>query len=130
MNAEWITLDATNKPFGRLASAAAHALQGKNRPDYTRHNPYPVHVVIVNCAKLSVSEQLAASPRYRHTGYIGNLKTETFADKPVTDRLVTAIAHMLPKNAQGKMMLKRLHCYADEQHPHHGQSTKQENTHE
>lgn len=129
-NAEWITIDASDKPFGRLATAVAHALQGKHRPDYTRHNPYPVHVVVVNCDKLSVSSRLAASPRYHHTGYIGNLKTKTFSDAPLKDRFASAVVHMLPKNKLGTSLATQLHCYADENHPYHGQTTSSKEQHE
>jgi len=128
MNAQWITVDATDKPFGRLASTVAHTLQGKNRPDYTRHNPYPVHVVVINCDKLSVGERLMASPRYHHTGYIGNLKEKTFADAPLTERFKSAVKHMLPKNKLGTRIITQLHCYADDQHPHSGQTTPTKST--
>lgn len=130
MNAEWITIDASNKPFGRIASTVAQALQGKNRPDYTRHNPCPVHVVVINCDQLSVGIRLANSPRYHHTGYIGNLKEKKFSDDPLTKSFANAVAHMLPKNKLGKEQLTRLHCYADDQNPHHGQSTKETPPHE
>lgn len=122
MNAQWITVDAAGKPFGRLASTVAHTLQGKNRTDYTRHNPYPVHVVVINCGQLSVSERLKASPRYHHTGYIGNLKEKKFTDAPITDRFKSAVVHMLPKNKLGTQTATRLHCFIDDQHPFNGQT--------
>ena len=66
---------------------------------------------------------------HRHTGYVGNLKSIT-ADKllagPHADRVVrTAVRGMLPKNALGRQLFKKLKVYAGPDHPHAAQKPKE-----
>jgi large subunit ribosomal protein L13 len=63
---------------------------------------------------------------YRHSGYVGNLKTfrlrEMMESRP--DRVLElAVKGMLPKNHQGRQMLRRLKVYSGPDHPHEAQVT-------
>lgn len=129
--ANWITIDAAGQSFGRLASDVAHKLQGKHLTNYTRNLPPKVDIVVINCDQLKVGIRLGESEISRHTGYIGNLKTEKFTDRPLAERFAKAVAHMVPQSNHGQSLIKHLHCYGGNEHPHAGQTaTSKETTHE
>lgn len=121
----WRLIDARGQSLGRLARNVAVALQGKDRPDYTPHILTGDHVVVVNMAQVRVTgHKLLQKTYYRHSGYVGNLKSfslrDMLADHP--DRtLQLAVKGMLPRNKLGREMLKRLKVYAGDTHPHQAQ---------
>ncbi len=49
---KWYTIDATNKPLGRLASEIAKILRGKHKPTYTPHVDTGDFVVVLNAEKV------------------------------------------------------------------------------
>jgi large subunit ribosomal protein L13 len=62
---------------------------------------------------------------YRHSGYIGGLKTTTareLRDKRPEDLVRFAVKGMLPKNKLGRRQFKKLKVYAGDQHPHEAQN--------
>ena len=121
----WRVIDATGQTLGRLARNIAVALLGKDKPTYTPHVITGDHVVVLNAEKVRVSgDKLLQKMYYRHSGYVGNLKTFTLRDM-LRDRpervLQLAVKGMLPSNHQGRQMLRRLKIYAGNEHPHEGQ---------
>jgi large subunit ribosomal protein L13 len=118
-------MDATGQSLGRLARNVAVALQGKDRPTYTPHVHSGDHVVVVNAADIRITgHKLTQKMYYRHSGYVGNLKTfamkDMMADHP--DRVIQlAVKGMLPRTKMGRDMLKRLKVYAGDTHPHQAQ---------
>ena len=61
---------------------------------------------------------------YRHSGYVGNLKTfilRDMMDARPERVLQLAVRGMLPRNKLGREMLKRLKVYGGDTHPHQGQ---------
>ncbi len=121
----WRLMDATGQSLGRLARNVAVALQGKDRPTYTPHVITGDHVVVVNMDKVRVTgHKLLQKTYYRHSGYVGNLKSFILRDVLEThpDRVLQlAVKGMLPRNKLGREMLKRLKVYAGEGHPHQAQ---------
>jgi large subunit ribosomal protein L13 len=121
----WQVIDATGKTLGRMARDISMALQGKDRPTYAPHVITGSHVVVVNADKLRVTgRKLLQKTYYRHTGYIGHLKTFVLRDMLATqpERVVQlAVKGMLPRNKMGREMLKRLKVYAGDSHPHQAQ---------
>ncbi|MDE2781074.1 MAG: 50S ribosomal protein L13 [Chloroflexota bacterium] len=121
----WRLIDATGKSLGRLARDVAVALQGKDKPTYTPHVITGDHVVVVNMDKVRITgNKLLQKTYYRHSGYVGNLKTfilrDMMDDHP--DRVLQlAVKGMLPRNKMGREMLKRLKVYAGDTHPHQAQ---------
>ena len=121
----WRLIDATGKSLGRLARDVAVALQGKDKPTYTPHVLTGDHVVVVNMDKVRVTgDKLLQKTYYRHSGYVGNLKSfilrDMLEDHP--DRVLQlAVKGMLPRNKMGREMLKRLKVYAGDTHPHQAQ---------
>ena len=45
---EWVVLDASTKPFGRLMTEVATLLRGKHKPSYTPNVDCGDFVVIIN----------------------------------------------------------------------------------
>ena len=121
----WYVVDAEGLVLGRLATEVASILRGKRKPIFAPHLDTGDHVIIVNADKIVLTSGKAErKPVYRHSGYPGGLKTETFANllarKP-EEAVRKSIKGMLPKNRLGRQMLTKLKIYAGPHHPHSAQ---------
>ena len=122
---EWFVVDAEGKALGRLASEIASRLRGKHKPIYTPHIDTGDYIVVINAEKVEVTgKKFTDKVYYRHTGYIGNLKSITFdklqAQRP--ERIIElAVKGMLPKGPLGRDMYRKLKVYAGPEHNHHAQ---------
>ncbi len=98
----WYVVDADGKTLGRLATAIAITLRGKNKPQYTPHIDTGDFVVVVNAEKIAVTGQKLDQKLYhRHSGYPGGLRTRTLReqlDRQPTEVLRKAVKGMLPRN--------------------------------
>ena len=123
--AAWRVIDATGQVLGRLARDIAVALQGKDKPAYTPHTLTGDFVVVLNAAKIRVTgRKLLQKTYYRHSGYVGNLKSFQLRDllEAHPARVIElAVKGMLPRNHNGRQMLRRLKVYAGADHPHQAQ---------
>jgi large subunit ribosomal protein L13 len=126
---EWCVVDATDKILGRLATELAHRLRGKHKPEFTPNMDMGDHMVVVNAEKIKVTgKKLEDKMYYRHTGYIGNLKSINLGkllDTHPERALQYAVKGMLPKNPLGRAMYRKLHVYAGPEHPHQAQQPTQ-----
>jgi large subunit ribosomal protein L13 len=128
VNREWFVVDATDKVLGRLATEIARRLRGKHKAIYTPHVDTGDFIVVTNVDKITVTGNKAEDKMYyRHSGYPGGIYETNF--KKMQQRfpgraLETAVKGMLPKGPLGYAMLKKLKCYAGEQHPHTAQQPK------
>jgi large subunit ribosomal protein L13 len=122
---DWFLVDADGKTLGRLASEIARRLRGKHKPLYTPHMDTGDFIVVINAEKVRVTGRKLTDKLYQHhTGYIGGLRTETFADRIArrpTLVLEQAVKGMLPKNPLGRAMFSKLKVYAGADHPHTAQ---------
>ncbi len=105
-------IDATDKPFGRLASAIAGLLQGKHKVQYLPNIDIGDTVEVLNIKKIKFSgKKLEQKMYYRHSGYLGGLKEikakTIFTTKPA-QILEMAVKNMLPKNRLLTARMKRL----------------------
>lgn len=118
----WYVVDAKDKTLGRLASAIAMRLRGKHKPEFTPHVDTGDFIVVINAAQVRVTgNKLKDKVYYRHTGYIGNLKSTPLEKLMATHperAITTAVKGMLPKNRLGAAMLKKLRVYAGAEHDH------------
>ena len=120
-------MDAQGQTLGRLARNIAIALQGKDKTTFSRNVLTGDFVIVTNASDLRVTgKKLDQKMYYRHSGYVGNLRTyrlrEMMESRP--DRVLElAVKGMLPKNHQGRQMLRRLKVYSGPDHPHEAQVT-------
>ncbi len=125
---EWLLVDATDMTLGRLASAVAQILRGKNKPTYTPHVDTGDFVIVVNCEKIKVTGAKVTDKIYtRYTGYPGGLRQETFQEamEKHPERVIEkAVKGMLPKGTLGRQMAKKLKVYAGPEHPHQAQNPR------
>jgi large subunit ribosomal protein L13 len=121
----WHVIDAATHPVGRVASLAAHLLQGKHKGIYTPYIDTGDHVVVVNAGKARLTGRKEEQKMYRyHSGYDGGLREERAKDvraKHPRRLLEEAIRGMLPKSKLGDAMYRKLNVYEGADHPHAAQ---------
>ncbi len=125
LDRQWYLVDAENQTLGRLASEVASVLRGKNKPNFTPHLDTGDFVIVINADKVRVSGNKATQKIYRrHSGRPGGMKTETFEhlQARLPERIVEkAIKGMLPHNALGRQLFRKLKVYKGSEHPHAAQ---------
>jgi len=118
----WYVVDAEGQTLGRLASSIATILRGKHKPIYNPAVDCGDYVIVVNADKVAVTGRRLEQKRYyRHSLYIGGLKEISLRDQlqQHPERVIeSAVRGMLPKNALGRKMYKKLKVYAGAEHPH------------
>ena len=122
---KWFVVDATDMTLGRLASAVANVLRGKNKAIYTPHMDTGDNVIIINAEKIKVTgKKLDQKIYYHHSDYVGGMREQTLRvklEKKPTEVLELAVKGMLPKGPLGRQMYKKLHVYAGPEHKHEAQ---------
>jgi len=121
---QWHVVDATGQALGRLASDVAATLRGKKRPSFTPSMPNGDFVIVINAPKVKITGDMREKQYYRHSMYPGGLKSisqeKLIATRP--ERVIEyAVKGMLPHNALGARLLKRLKVYAGPEHRHESQ---------
>lgn len=128
VNRDWYVIDAEGKTLGRLASEVARRLRGKHKPIYTPHVDTGDYIIVVNADKVAVTGNKASDKiYYRHTGYVGNLKSASFEkmqEKAPGRVIELAVKGMLPKNPLGRAMFRKLKVYSGPDHRHAAQQPK------
>lgn len=123
---DWYVVDAEGLTLGRMATEVARVLRGKHKPTFTPHMDTGDHVIIINAEKVVLTSGKASSKMvYRHSGYPGGIKSDTYAellDTKPADAVRRTIKGMLPKNRLGNQMLRKLKVYAGPMHPHEAQN--------
>ena len=122
---DWYVVDATDKTLGRLATELARRLRGKHKPEYTPHVDTGDYIVVVNAKNVKVTgRKLSDKMYYRHTGYIGNLKSANLEEmlESSPERVIElAVKGMLPRNPLGRKMLGKLKVFSGPEHVHQAQ---------
>jgi large subunit ribosomal protein L13 len=121
----WHLVDAEGLVLGRMSSEVARLLRGKHKPMFAPHLDTGDHVIVINASKVVLtSGKEGKKIAYRHSGYPGGLKQESYTDVMASKPEVAvrkAVRGMLPKGPLGRMMLKKLKVYAGPTHPHAAQ---------
>jgi len=122
---DWYLVDAQGRTLGRLATEIARRLRGKHKPEYTPHVDTGDYIVVINAEKIRVTgRKLKDKIYHRHTGYIGNLKSESLEsllERAPERVLEQAVKGMLPRNPLGRRMFKKLKVVRGADHPHQAQ---------
>jgi len=121
-NRKWYLFDANNDILGRLSTKIADTLRGKKKTNFAMNLDNGDYVVVVNCEKIKLTGKKEEQKRYyKHTGYIGNLKTKTVSElreKSPEKIIYNAVYGMLPNNKLRDEFLSRLKIYKGSKHPH------------
>jgi large subunit ribosomal protein L13 len=124
--AGWVLVDANGQNLGRLAGEIANILLGKNKPTFTPGVLMGDHVVVINAEKIVVSpKRMEEKVYYSHSQYPGGIKAVPMPDmlKKHPERVIEkTVWGMIPHNKYGREVIKRLHVYAGDAHPHIGQN--------
>ena len=125
---QWVCIDATDLPLGRLASRIALVLRGKNKPGFTPNVDCGDNVIVINAEKVILKGNKMTDRVYTHyTGYPGGQRfttpKEILAKRPA-ELVRMAVKGMLPKTRLGDKILGNLHVYAGAEHPHQAQNPK------
>lgn len=125
---KWFLVDAKDKTLGELAVALANVVRGKHKVTFTPHVDGGDYVVVLNAEKIRVTGNKEEDKKYyRHSGVLGNLKTESLKvvrSKDPRRILTNAVSGMLPKNRLRKLQLKRLILVIGDQNPHEAQKAE------
>ncbi|MCZ0931546.1 MAG: 50S ribosomal protein L13 [Oligoflexia bacterium] len=114
---EWKIIDAKGKSLGRLASATANLLIGKNKPDYTPHVMGGDFVVVLNSNQVRLTgKKWTQKKYYKHSRFVGSLKEKRAKDIPSCELIKQAVGGMLPKNTHRPRALKRLKIFEGAEH--------------
>lgn len=121
----WHIIDATDVVLGRLASQTAVLLRGKHKPTFAPHVDTGDFVIIINADKVALTgAKLDQKRAYRHSGFPGGLKSQTYAELLAKDSrkaVEKAVRGMLPKNSLARQQITKLKVYAGDTHPHGAQ---------
>ncbi len=126
---EWVVVDATDQPLGRLGSKVAKLLRGKYKPNFTPHVDCGDNVIIINADKVKITGKKATDRIYlKFSGYPGGQKEYTPGEllKQSPEKLLKKVVKgMLPKNRLSNAILGNLYVYAGSEHKHEAQQPKQ-----
>jgi len=125
----WWIVDAEGKVLGRLATAVATLLRGKDKPIFAPFVDTGDFVVVINAARVAVSGRKPAQKKYySHSQYPGGLRTDVLqdllAEKP-EEVIKKAVWGMIPKNKLGRAVYKKLKVYRGSEHPHRAQNPRE-----
>ncbi|MEO8784852.1 MAG: 50S ribosomal protein L13 [Candidatus Saccharimonadales bacterium] len=128
VNRQWLLVDASQAPLGRVATQIAVLLTGKSKPMFTKHIDCGDYVVVINSDQLVVTgDKLNKKIYYQHSHYPGGLKEATLQeklDKDSTEVIIRAVRGMLPVNKLRDERLMRLKVYKNADHKHTAQQPK------
>lgn len=125
---EWLVVDASDQTLGRLASKTAQILIGKRKVAYSPNQDHGDYVIVINADKVKLTGVKPEIKEYfRHSHYPGGDKYRTFKEQMRLDSrkvIEHAVHGMVPKNALGRAIMRKLHVYAGSTHPHTAQQPK------
>lgn len=122
---KWYVVDATDCTLGRLATAVANVLRGKNKPIYTPNVDCGDYVIVINADKVKITgDQDAKKMYFSHSMWPGGLRvrsTKEMREKYTVEWVEKAIKGMLPHNKLGDVQRGHLFVYEGSEHPHAAQ---------
>jgi large subunit ribosomal protein L13 len=121
----WWVVDIADAAVGRAATQVATILKGKHKPSYTPSMDVGDFVVVVNAEKVRFTGNKETDKLYfSHTMHPGGARLtppHKLRAKHPDAIFLNAVRRMLPRNALGRDMLRKLKVYAGAEHPHAAQ---------
>ncbi|MBG9980721.1 50S ribosomal protein L13 [Facklamia sp. DSM 111018] len=121
----WVLLDATDVPLGRLSTVVASILRGKNKPTYTPHVDTGDFVIVINADKVALTGHKATDKKYyNYSGHPGGMRVTTagaMREKTPGRLIERSVKGMLPDNRLGRKQFSKLFVYAGSEHNHAAQ---------
>lgn len=125
---EWLLIDATDLPLGRLAGRLAILARGKHKTYFTPHVDCGDHVVVINAEKVKLTGlKWDQKVHVSHSGYPGGQKLTPVArvrEKRPIRVIEEAFKGMIPKNRLGRRIFHNVHIYEGTVHPHTAQNPR------
>jgi large subunit ribosomal protein L13 len=122
VNRQWHLVDLKDQTLGRVCTAIAQILIGKDNPSFSYHRDDGGYVVAINASQIKVTGKKANDKvYYHHTGYPGGIKEATFKELMVKDPrqiIINGVYGMLPKNKLRDLRIRRLKVFIDSNHPY------------
>jgi large subunit ribosomal protein L13 len=119
---KWWVVDVADLAVGRAASQVAKILKGKHKASYTPSMDVGDFVVVVNAEKARFTGKKETEKLYfSHTMHPGGAKltpAHKLRERHPDAIFENAVRRMLPRNALGRDMMRKLKVYAGAQHPH------------
>ncbi len=116
----WYEIDASTMPLGRIATRIATLLRGKHKRTFTPHMDMGDFVVATNVESLKFSGRKTEQKKYyRHSGYLGGLKTTTLKvemQKHPDQVLKRAVLNMIDDLKFRKTIISRLKLVKGTEH--------------
>lgn len=117
---DWHLVDLKNKVLGRAGTEIALFLMGKAKPYFVRNLDCGDFVVVINAKDVKVTgKKQTEKMYYRHSGYPGGFKGESFADlleRRPEEVITHMVKGMLPQNRLRDKMMQRLFVFKGEEH--------------
>ncbi len=125
INRKWYVVNAHEMVLGRLASRLAKIVTGKGKPAYSPNQDHGDNVIVINSDTVRLTGKKAEKKTYfHHTGFAGGKKERPFKKQMTMDSrqvIIHAVHGMVPKTKLGRSILKKLHVYKKDTHPHGAQ---------
>ena len=126
---EWLVVDVAGRPLGRAASRVAALLKGKHKPSYQPHTDMGDNVIVLNAELVKLTgTKMDTKTAFSTTGARGGAKYKSYnrliKDKP-EQIIELAVKGMLPTGSFGKRLMKKMHVYRGNEHPHKAQNPKE-----
>ena len=113
---EWFVVNADGAVLGRLATAVARKLIGKDKAEYTPFLDCGDHVIVINAERVKLTGNKIDQKVYRrHSGYPGGLKeisVRSLMQRRPEEVVREAVLGMLPKNKLRARRARKLRVYA------------------
>lgn len=121
----WHLVDVNDKVLGRISSEIAKILKGKTKAMYTPSMDTGDFVVVVNADKVRLTGSKEEKKSYvshtMHPGGFRSVNAATLRKNKPEDLVLNAVRRMLPRNALGRQMMRKLKVYSGSVHPHAAQ---------
>lgn len=121
----WVLVDASSAPLGRVSTFIATRLTGKYKPTFTPHIDDGDYVVVINADQLVVTGNKEEDKTYyRYSGFPGGLKERSLKEARKLDStaiITAAVKGMVPKNKLAAERMKRLRVFPGSEHGHAAQ---------